>query len=82
MTLQRFCVKKKSNQKCAIGYGAPRQVFSSKEELLLVNYIKQASELYFGLTPNEVKKLAFEFAHLNNISSPSTWRTNEKAGPD
>ena len=82
MTLQRFCVKKKSNQKCTIGYGAPRQVFSSKEELLLVNYIKRASELYFGLTPNEVRKLAFEFAHLNNISSPSTWLTSEKAGPD
>ena len=82
MTLQRFCSKKKSNQQCTVGYATPRLVFSSKEELLLVKYIKRTSELYYGLTPDEVKKLAFEFASANNVSTPSNWQSNEKAGPD
>jgi len=35
----------------SVGYQRNRQVFTDQQEQLLVEYIKKASDIYFGLSP-------------------------------
>lgn len=66
-----------------IGYTKPRQVFSFVEEEKLANYIKKAANIYFGLSPKEVRKLAFDYAsYFNKTNIPKSWSENELAGED
>ena len=86
-SLSRYYTKFKSFGNCLadVGYSAPRLVYSVEQEQLLVAYIIKASKLYFGLTPIEVRKLAYEYAQQNeNISCniPNSWHTNKQAGKD
>ena len=82
MTLQRFCTKIRSGGQPSVGYAAPRAIFANDQEQLLVKYIKRASELYYGLTPDDVRKLAYEYASINSVQVPKNWFTNKKAGAD
>lgn len=87
-TLARFC-KKVTDEDLAsgsstvqMGYKKIRQVFTTDEELELENYIKKASDIYFGLTPKEVRKLAYDYATALNKSFPQIWSDTLMAGPD
>ena len=85
VTLNRFIKKQeRDGLDCvpAIRYGHNRQVFSDDEEGKLTDYIKDAASIYFGLTPKDVRKLAFEWAMSHKISVPQTWKDNEMAGND
>lgn len=44
--------------------------------------MKKAGDIYFGLTPNGVKKLAFEFGTRRGIAIPAGWMKNQQAGSD
>ena len=51
MTLQRFCKKVKEGADITrSGYAAPGAVFASKEEELLVDYVKHASKIWIVTT--------------------------------
>jgi hypothetical protein len=66
-----------------VGYVNSRQIFSKDQENALEDYLKRSSDIYFGLTPKEVRKFAFQYAtalKLTNI--PPTWPKNECAGVD
>ena len=41
-----------------VGYNSPNKVFSREQEDLLTEYISQAADIYFGLTPREVSMIA------------------------
>lgn len=56
------------------------RVFTDKEEHLLVDYIKEAAVLKYGLTLKDVKKLAYNFAKTNNIKYPTSWDKELMAG--
>ena len=45
-----------------VGYFNGRKVFSEVQETLLTDYLKQASDIYYGLTPKELKNL-----HMNML---------------
>lgn len=85
-TLSRYCDKYKQNTEIfnnSIGYTKPRQVFSAVEKDELSKYIKKAADIYFGLSPKEVRKLAFDYAHtLYKTNIPKTWSENKIAGED
>lgn len=85
-TLSRYCKKYTNNPeifKNSVGYTKPRQVFSLVEEEELANYIKKAADIYFGLSPKEVRRLAFDYAsYLNKTNIPKSWSENELAGED
>ncbi|XP_025192175.1 uncharacterized protein LOC112592366 [Melanaphis sacchari] len=85
-TLSRYCKKYINNSeifKNSVGYTKPRQVFSLVEEEELANYIKKAADIYFGLSPKEVRRLAFDYAsYLNKTNIPKSWSQNELAGED
>lgn len=60
-----------------------RQIFTDFQENMLQEYLLQSSEIFFGLTFADAKKLAYEYAiqlELTNI--PNSWSKNSSAGPD
>jgi hypothetical protein len=85
VTLFRF-IKKQSvnviNDVClqVTRYGAGKQVFSDTEESILAEYIKTSSSIYFGLSPREVRKLAFQCATTYTKVFPPNWHKDETAG--
>lgn len=52
----------------SVGFRKNRQIFSDEEERALESYLKTAADIYFGLTPYETRKFAYEFA--KKITSP------------
>ena len=59
-----------------------RSVFNISQELLLVKYLLKASALYYGLSTNEVKSLAYEYAAKLGLKIPNSWVAAKKAGSD
>ena len=71
-----------SNLTMEFGYKKPRQVFSNDQEQILVKYLLQASSIFFGLVPTEVRILAHECAKRFSIVTPPNWSDTGMAGPD
>ncbi|KAF2902807.1 hypothetical protein ILUMI_03378 [Ignelater luminosus] len=63
-----------------VGYIKNRQVFTDVEEEALASYLKKAADIYYGLTPYETRKLAYQFAIKSNKAMPDSWRTKLLAG--
>lgn len=90
MTLTRYIQKCRSShgevaneyQLGSVGYYGNRRVFTEAEEELLSDYLKQSCKMYFGLTPEEVRKLAYEFAYKNGKKLPLNWLEKSQAGID
>lgn len=45
-----------------------------------MQYLCKSSDIYFGLSPKELKLLAFQFATKLALPIPSTWQVEETAG--
>ena len=69
-----------SRENFAYFLNAPR-VFNISQELL-EEYLLKASALYYGLSTNEVKSLAFEYAAKLGLKIPNLWVATQKAGSD
>jgi hypothetical protein len=83
MTLTRYIKKFQNGElQSHFGYWGNRRVFTEEEEIVLSEYLQTSSKMYFGLTPNEVQKLAFEYADKNDKHIPLNWRENNCAGLD
>ena len=54
-----------------------KQVFSEAQKSELESYIKKAADIYFGLSPKDVRVLAFQCAKKFNIKMPSTWEEKQ-----
>lgn len=60
-----------------------RQIFNVQEEFELVTYIKKSSNMNYGLTRIQVRKLAFGYAQLLKKSNlPNSWILNKAAGKE
>ena len=59
-----------------------RSVFNVSQELFLVEYLLKASALYYGLSTNEVKSLAYEYVAKLGLQIPNSWVAAKKAGSD
>lgn len=88
-TLARYCKKiPEKDYVCeditvptvSVGYTKIRQVFNDSQEEELVNYIQRASDIYFNLSPKEMKILAYNLASYNLIAVPTSWIKNKMAG--
>ncbi|KAF2902436.1 hypothetical protein ILUMI_03748 [Ignelater luminosus] len=66
----------------SVGYIKNRQVFTDVAEEALASYFKKAADIYYGLTPYETRKLAYQFAIKSNKAMPDSWRTKLLAGED
>lgn len=81
MTLYRHNDKKEkaselpeaTNKDVKMGYAKHRQILSDELEQELNKYILASSKIYYGLTPKNVRELAYELAIANQIQVPDTW---------
>lgn len=81
MTLYRYKNKKEkaselpeaTNKDVKMGYAKHRQILSDELEQELNKYILASSKIYYGLTPKNVRELAYELAIANQIQVPDTW---------
>jgi len=62
----------KLQQKGYVGYKTVRQIFTDNVEQLLVDYVKKAAQIYHGLTPKNIRELAFKLAQSNDLKMPPT----------
>lgn len=74
--------KRLTRDSIEVGYERNRQVFWDEQEKLLTAYIKKAADIYFGLKPKEVRKLAYQYAAFLKKSTPKSWIKHEMAGED
>ncbi|XP_047137495.1 uncharacterized protein LOC124814000 [Hydra vulgaris] len=58
------------------------QVLTQELHLELCSYLQRASDIYFGLTPKDVRKLAYQLADANKLAMPKSWMENHCAGRD
>ena len=84
VTLDRYIKKHRDGIPSSIpSYNTePKQVFSEAQESVLESSIKKAADIYFGLSPKDVRVLAFQCAKKFNIKMQSTWEEKECAGSD
>ena len=83
MTLHRYIKKLKLGKEATVGYKKVRLVFTEDKGKIMVDYILKCASIFFGLLPDEVRKLAYECAvkfDLPNI--PPSWHINKMTGPD
>ncbi|KAK2724541.1 hypothetical protein QYM36_001143 [Artemia franciscana] len=57
-------------------------VFSPNEEAALTIYLIMASNMCYGLTEPEARKLAYQYALANSKKVPWAWIDNGKAGKE
>lgn len=65
-----------------VGYLKNRMIFSEIIESQLESYILRACDIYFGLSPKEIRTLAYQIAIENGIDIPMSWNENKLAGSD
>ena len=65
-----------------VGYTRNRQVFTDAQEIMIVEYLLKASDIYFGLLPKECPKFAYRFAEANRIEIPKSWYDKQQTSPD
>ncbi|CAI9721827.1 Hypothetical predicted protein [Octopus vulgaris] len=79
-----YCTKaaEANNDHSLCGYKKPRQVLTDEFENHLEAYVLAAAEIYYGLAPKDVRKLAFQMAKAHGCNIPPTWHETEMAGED
>lgn len=71
-TLGRYVkLKQVKGDTLHVGYKSVRQVFSVKMEQLLVDYVKKEAQIYHGLTPKNIRELAYKLAQSNSLRMPN-----------
>jgi hypothetical protein len=58
------------------------QVFNEEDETVLADYLHRSADIYFGLPPIDVRKLAYLVAKKPNLKIPTSWTEKLSAGPD
>ncbi|CAI9740478.1 XP_029651243.1uncharacterized protein LOC115224474 [Octopus vulgaris] len=71
-----------NNNHSLSGYKKPQQILTDEFENQLEAYVLAAAEIYYGLAPKDVRKLAFQMAKADGCNIPPTWHETEMAGED
>lgn len=80
VTLSRFIKKMQSGETSPkVGYRSAKRIFSDEEETIFKDYLL-SENLYYGLWPKEVRRLAYEMAMKHKKEVPEGWHKNEMAG--
>lgn len=84
MTLHRFIKKLKQGDEVnkTVGYVKSRQVFNNEQEEQIAKYVLRCSKICYGLTPKQIRSLAYDYAVVNNIKFLHNWADVEQASSD
>lgn len=86
MTLKRFIKRQKqtpANQNISTGLthlADVKKVLNNTYEAELAAHVTKLADMYFGISADKFRKLAYEFAKANDITIPAAWERNRKAG--
>ncbi|CAI6354301.1 unnamed protein product [Macrosiphum euphorbiae] len=58
------------------------QIFSKEQENMLVKYILRCSQINYGMTLVQIRKLAYDYAVKVTLKIPDSWKLNLTAGND
>ena len=64
------------------GYRPHSRVFTDDIEHTIEEYLLRAAEIYYGLTPKEVRRMVYTYAITLGVKVPQPWCDTEMAGPD
>lgn len=78
--MNNFQVTGSENYNAVHEHCSTKKVFNREEENMLVDYIKEAATLQYGLTLRNVRELAYQFAVSNNKRCPAQWDQEKMAG--
>ncbi|KAJ8734534.1 hypothetical protein PYW08_013784 [Mythimna loreyi] len=82
-SLKRFMARLKEHPESQkFGYGTPRLVFNQEQETSLCEYLLTLAQIFHGVGPKDVRRLAYECAVKYNLKIPEIWHTNKMAGKD
>ncbi|KAG5866572.1 hypothetical protein JTB14_004133 [Gonioctena quinquepunctata] len=56
------------------------RVFTREQETMLTNYLVTSNTMLYGLSSTETRKLAYNFAKVNQIKFPDSWEKDRQAG--
>lgn len=65
-----------------MGYNPATKVFTEEQENCMAKYVIKTADIYYGLSPKEVRRLAYDLAVKYNIEKPESWERNRTAGAD
>lgn len=84
VSLSRYLKKRSNNSNTTItmGYRAWNKVFTDIEEKKIAEYIIKAAGIYYGFSPKEIRRFAYELAVKYKKRMPPQWTKNEIAGED
>lgn len=82
VTLYRFVSALKNNTIPTTGYKPYNKVFTREQEEQLSQYCEDSAKLYFGLSPKELRKLAYQFAKQIDCKFPNGWELKQMASED
>lgn len=77
MTLKRYLDKQKKGYEIT---SAAKRVFTDEEEKAVADHIKTLDSCFHGLSKEKCRKLAFDYAKSNKISTPANWMKDGMAG--
>ncbi|XP_065662840.1 uncharacterized protein LOC136085459 [Hydra vulgaris] len=72
--------KKSGSCEYLYSHTKPKKVFSTEEELILVNYLADAANMHYGLTLKQIRSFAYEYALANHKKIETSWMKNKCAG--
>ena len=78
MTRQRYIKSSSERRNCSYVYG--NDANKQRVSVELISNVKNLANRFHGLTNAKFRKLAYEFAVVNNVSVLLTWVKNEEAG--
>ena len=81
ISLLCFCKKAKEVFSTS-DYSKHKILFTAAEEQELVNYLLDAVKMFFGLSPKETRKLAYQYAKSLRKIIPCSWHAIQSAGVD
>ena len=70
------------SRELSIDYKHNRQVFSADQEIILQGYLVRAANIYFRLSPKNVREPEYECAIEFGLETPDQWSRDKCAGPD
>lgn len=83
VTLHRYIKKIKSGiENPNVGYNSHNKVLPEEDELAFCEYIRNSADLYYGLTPTDIRSLSYEFCIKKNLKVPEQWHITKMASRD
>lgn len=82
-TLRRYVLKYIANPSSRLEpHYDVKKIFSEEQENSIKDYIIECANKFYGLTSKDCRRIAYQMAIINKISTPENWKKEKMAGRD